>query len=304
MEYVSPITLNAYLDHPQDYRNSNVDHISMPIVGQSVNNNNSYAPHRGSTSAPEHIAFHSVHQSLPSPADLDFDISPLTSPWLGAPQQSMHNPSSSSSNKRQASTSDDESGMQPSRKKQSPAIRPMNPTQVKKVFRGSRSTNSTPLLRSTRARKGSTAGEVPGDTPSPVDLSMPPPAPPVPSNPAASSSSSGSSSNTSQDPTKDIRPSPNSNQLLMPVTPASIMNLGQLGINSSLSPPTRQTVPSKPDAKCKGAAKQAKTNVEAPTSSRTRTPRKPTNGSLVSPSLKAILPGLSSSPGAFLSPHC
>ncbi|KAK7034540.1 hypothetical protein VNI00_012387 [Paramarasmius palmivorus] len=49
----------------------------------SSSNNNETNPihHRGTSSAPAHIAFSQPHHSN---NDLDFDISPLTSPWLGA----------------------------------------------------------------------------------------------------------------------------------------------------------------------------------------------------------------------------
>lgn len=236
--------------------------------------NHQYSLSRGSNSAPEHIAFriNPSHPSIPSP---EFDLSPLTSPWLGA-----HHPSTQqSSNKRHASSSGDEGSTQPSRKRQSPAIRPTNPPQAKKAFRASKSTNSTPLLRSTRSRKGSIAGdvaigEIVGDTPSPVDLSMPPPAPP------SNQGSSASSTVSDQPPSPDFIPH------LIPVTPASIMNLGRLGINSSLTP-TRQMLP--PEPKPKGATKP-KATAEPPT--RSKSTRKNTTGSLASPGLKAILPGI------------
>jgi hypothetical protein len=259
-----------YMDAPhQHFQNQPMD-----TTGPSTPNASQYAP-RGSASAPAHIAFNtSPSLALPSPADLDFDISPLTSPWLGAQQQSM--PPWQTSNKRTASTSGDESTSGPSRKKHSPAIRPTNPTQIaKKPSRGSKSTNSTPLLRSGRTRRGSMAGEGAGDTPSPVDLFMPPPAPP--SNQFSSSSASSSTSS-------EIAPSPNLHPSLTPVTPASIMNLGRLGLNSRLAPHP----PSNSDSKVKGPAKP-RVSVDGPV--RGRPPRKSPGGTLVSPSLKAILPG-------------
>ncbi|KAF7319076.1 BHLH domain-containing protein [Mycena chlorophos] len=170
---------------------------------------------RGSTSAPAHIAFRQTQN------ELDFDISPLTSPWLGAHQQpvpqSLQLPRQGA--KRAASSSDEEAptSARPSRKRQSPAIRPTAPIPVSKrntTTSRSKSANSTPMLRSTRARKGSI--NVPGDTPSPVDLSMPPPAPP------ASESAT-------------MQTSPGLGPQLTPVTPASIMNLGRLGINTTIS---------------------------------------------------------------------
>lgn len=263
------MSLGQFMD-PQDSYRSNVDHVP-PMVNHP--NHSHYSLSRGSNSAPEHIAFqiNPSHQSLPSP---EFDLSPLTSPWLGAHQSSTQQ----GSNKRHASSSGDEGNTQRLRKRQSPAIRPTNPSQAKKTFRASKSTNSTPLMRSTRSRKGSTAGEafeeVVGDSPSPVDLSMPPPAPP-------STQGSSASSTLSDQP-----PSPDFNPHLTPVTPASIMNLGRLGINSSLGP-ARQMLP--PEAKPKGTTKP-KAFAEPP--ARSKPARKNTTGSLASPGLKAILPGI------------
>ncbi|KAF7360350.1 BHLH domain-containing protein [Mycena venus] len=243
VEYVSPMIL----DYSDTFRHNQTPHQQH------------YVP-RGSTSAPAHIAF---RQTSTQP-DLDFDISPLTSPWLGANQQPVRPQAPSSStaaistprtgSKRGASSSDDEAAggdsRRPSRKKQSPAIRATVPIPKKSVStRGTKSANSTPLMRSTRSRKGSIS--VPGDTPSPVDLSMPPPAPPADS----------SSSNTTT--FVHTSASPSTRPQLTPVTPASIMNLGRLGITSSLG---------------SGGGKSKKSPASAS-----------------SPGLKAILPGTAAS---------
>ncbi|KAJ6595823.1 hypothetical protein DFH09DRAFT_1135706 [Mycena vulgaris] len=208
VEYVSPMIL--------DYN----DTYNQP------HNQQQYAAPRGSASAPAHIAFRTTQP------DLDFDISPLTSPWLGAHQQSARPQQSSTSGrqsaKRGASSSGDEGGERPSRKKQSPAIRATVP--IPKKSSRSKSANSTPLLRSTRSRKGSIGG--PADTPSPVDLSMPPPAPPA-------------------DHTF-VHSSPGLGPQLTPVTPASIMNLGRLGMSSSLGggrPPKKSPAAASPGLK-------------------------------------------------------
>ncbi|KAG6868533.1 hypothetical protein C0993_001421 [Termitomyces sp. T159_Od127] len=290
VDFGSPIILsNSYLDSQSqpsqepfrpDFRLGSFN----PPHTQPINTNLNSLP-RGSTSAPEHVAFHS---SLSSPADLDFDISPLTSPWLGAQQH--HHPAAinpyPASNKRGASSSGDEGNGMPSRKRQSPAIRPTNPsipangngTNHKKNFRATRSTNSTPSTRSTRSRKGSIVGEVPGDSPSPVDLSMPPPAPPTPASSASSNSSLDQASS-----------SPQFNPQLVPVTPASIMNLGRIGINNDMAPPQRPIVPLKTDGK---AAASAPTSAPVPaTKPKTTAAKNTRKGSLASPSLKAILPG-------------
>ncbi|KAJ6487962.1 hypothetical protein C8R45DRAFT_827870 [Mycena sanguinolenta] len=235
VEYVSPMNLDygdAFLPHQQQQ----------------------YVP-RGSTSAPAHIAF---RQTSTQP-DLDFDISPLTSPWLGAHQQPVRAQPSTSARKRGASSSGDEKStngesQRPSRKKQSPAIRATVPIPKKNSTRGTKSANSTPLMRSTRSRKGSIS--VPGDTPSPVDLSMPPPAPPA--------DSTGSSS--SATPTfVHSSASPATRAQLTPVTPASIMNLGRLGITNTFVSGTGKA-PKKSPASATG-----------------------------SPGLKAILPGAGAS---------
>ncbi|KAF9494984.1 hypothetical protein BDN71DRAFT_910865 [Pleurotus eryngii] len=250
------------MDIPQDqsqYRAQMLENHGMASQSNTplINGSRSqpqYSP-RGTASAPAHVAFRSSPEYLPSPAELDFDISPLTSPWLGAHQQSSivdpHVASGSTSQKRTASPN---SVDHPARKKQSPAIRPTNPgvPNTKKNQNasrgGSKSVNSTPLLRSTRTRKGSTAGDLVGDTPSPVDLSMPPPA------------STVSSSN-------NVPPSTITSAQLTPVTPASIMKLGRLGVDSSLAP--------KPSA--------------------TKIQKKSSSAVQASPGLKAILPAGSTS---------
>lgn len=211
---------------------------------------------RGVASAPAHIAFRTT-----SSADVDVDISPLTSPWLGAQQ---HHTSYPQRNKRTASSSGDESSSKPSRKKQSqsPAIRPYNATPApKRTTRTTKSTTSTPLLRSTqRPRHGSLIGnDVVGDSPSPVDLSMPPPA-------------STSSHTISTPPTDNTFSSPS----LTPVTPASIMNLGRLGVSATNNLASRS---------------QDRVGKAAPNGSVTRT-KSARRGSVgTSPALKPLLPG-------------
>ncbi|KAH7910263.1 hypothetical protein BJ138DRAFT_1192609 [Hygrophoropsis aurantiaca] len=177
---------------------------------------NQYLHNPGSMSAPANIVFHTSPMfPHPSPPDLDIDISPLTSPWLEAYQQQ---PSQiRSSNKRTVSPSVDDNAARTSRKRQAPSVPP-----AKKAPRNAKSASSTPLLRSTRSRRNSTVMDI--DSPSPVDLSMPPPAPPTTESPLQSQS------HVSQ-------PNTSSNDARMtPVTPASIMNLGRLGISSSLAP--------------------------------------------------------------------
>ncbi|KII87598.1 hypothetical protein PLICRDRAFT_54681 [Plicaturopsis crispa FD-325 SS-3] len=267
-DYVSPMILQ-YSDSPQ--------HHGYGGHGMDTQGHPSHAHYgHGSASAPAHIAFNSPHLPVPSSSEIDFDMSPLTSPWLGAQQHPVPPPSSrqqSSHNKRTASPSSDDMSGKPSRKRQSPAIRPTNPmAAAKKSSRGSKSASSTPLMRSGRPRRGSTAA---GDTPSPVDLSMPPPAPP--SNNSASASTS--------------MPSSQSSPQLTPVTPASIMNLGRLGLDSGLAPLTPAVSGS---TKGKGPARPKVSTAEL--HPRGKPGKKNSAAPLGSPSLKSILPAGNVSP--------
>ncbi|KDQ58718.1 hypothetical protein JAAARDRAFT_176786 [Jaapia argillacea MUCL 33604] len=302
-DFVSPMIL-----HYQSQETSRNE--LPPFMNHHTSPN--FGPHHGSSypststsarSAPANLAFNtSPPVSLHSGADLDFDISPLTSPWFGA----QTGPSLSIPNKRTASSSGDEASGTSIRKRQSPAIRPVNPMPgSKKSMRGTKSANSTPLLRSTRSRRGSTTADVPGDTPSPVDLSMPPPAPPpmhgtnnnnnntTSPNPnmggmisPPSSSSSGSLTPLAAHPNSNgVVPS---NQNLTPVTPASIMNLG-IDLNSGLSRPGTL----KADLRAKSHMK-SKSVVENAHGGKLPL-RKDSAISLVSPSLKPILPAGGSS---------
>ena len=221
---------------------------TMPLPSpQEPSASTQYMRHPGSLSAPANIAF----PSFPSPSDLD--ISPLTSPWLEA----YPHPPSSRPAKRTASPSGDDSARAP-RKRPTPIV----PASMK-VSRNVKSATNTPLLRSTRARRNSSVNET--DSPSPVDLSMPPPAPPKnPSSPRASVPTSTALSNQ-----EEFR--------ITPVTPASIMNLGRLGVSSSLAPATQPSRgdKSKEPAKIKDIPKAF------------RKPGLP----LISPGPKPILPG-------------
>ncbi|KAI0064406.1 hypothetical protein BV25DRAFT_1882485 [Artomyces pyxidatus] len=212
-------------------------------------------------SAPANIVFNTNPPvRLPSPGEMDFDLSPLTSPWIEAYKPDP--PRQGSSNKRTASPNDDEQARY-TRQRPSPAILPTQGS--KRSTRGTKSASSTPLMRSTRSgsRKNGTAGDAPADTPSPVDLSMPPPAPPMSQDFNASSSTASNSATPTQSMT--------------PVTPASIMNLGRLGINSNLAPPSQLQ---KADGKGKGTSRR-ESNAGS---------KKHIGTSLVSPSLKPILP--------------
>ncbi|KAK1228123.1 hypothetical protein PQX77_008858 [Marasmius sp. AFHP31] len=157
------------------------------FVGTSHDNNNDHGSfhHRGTSSAPAHIAFSRPHTQNEN----DFDISPLTSPWLGAQgsgsvgdgrsrihayshhhphghqqqqqqqQQSEWNPTPTpTGNKRTGSPMEEHAR----KSRQSPAIRATIPTEFstganagggagRRNSRSSRSVNSTPLLKSSAA---------------------------------------------------------------------------------------------------------------------------------------------------------
>lgn len=211
-EFLSRIG-SQYPNPPQDvYSSHSLDPVSLPSPHDA-----SVSPqylrdtrHPGSSSAPANIVFQhtSPPMPLPSPPDIDIDISPLTSPWLEA----YHN--QRPPNKRTISPCAEDVAR--AVRKRGPSTTSPAPT-VKQSTRYAKSATNTPLLRSTKSRRNSTIMET--DSPSPVDLSMPPPAPP------------------------GLRQSPNSaapstheaTSPMTPVTPASIMNLGRLGISSSLT---------------------------------------------------------------------
>ncbi|KAK7463070.1 hypothetical protein VKT23_007656 [Stygiomarasmius scandens] len=320
--------------HSAQYANSsnlhlNTDFPPSPSLTSSYSPNTSasgrghdyYLSHRGTSSAPAHIAFGNPltgfssssnpnpfsHQGstpmTPLPPELEFDISPLTSPWLGADmgngagapagrvqsyhrhhsQQQQQNQFSQQSfgQKRSASPSmtDNPGSVDSSRKRQmsvsqSPLMTGGSSSAMKKpgLKKGSRSTTSTPLMNPSTGRGTDSAmhspnavmdansmfsgmfgapgsghlsavsssghlgssrtvggnnnnGNVVGDSPSPVDLSMPPPVAPK------SSSAGNTTTNTPQ-------LGPQMGPPLMPVTPASLMSMragGASGLGATSS---------------------------------------------------------------------
>lgn len=280
------------------------------------------APH----SAPANIVFQNIHSPyLPSPADLDFDeMSPLTSPWLGAyntgqasdqagpsrgaPPTRQQAPHPGTKRRTQSPGSDDQSMTgRPSRKRQAhvnrlsgmqsgtpPTIPSMSSTRKQSLRGGIRSANSTPLFpavgsgvasasgRSNRGGSGRgvpSPNDIPGDTPSPVDLSMPPPAAPQPQAPTDMMQGMGSN-----EPTPAPTPAP---EHMMPVTPASIMNLGRLGTDSSLTPQN----PPAAGQQMEGTRTRSK-SVGRSRSGTVGAGSKASNGNLISPALKPIRPGM------------
>ncbi|KAF9219519.1 hypothetical protein BS17DRAFT_740670, partial [Gyrodon lividus] len=213
-----------YQNSQQDMYNSHgLDTVPLPSP-QEHPGSNQYMRHPGSASAPANIAFHtSPSFALPSPSDLDIDISPLTSPWLEAYQQQPSH--TRPPNKRTASPGGDDS-VRVSRKRTTPTM-----TASMKGPRNARSATSTPILRSSRGRRNSTLTET--DSPSPVDLTMPPPAPP------------GIKPSLSSVPTSAPGMPTHEGARITPVTPASIMNLGRLGLSSSLAPIPQASRPDK-----------------------------------------------------------
>ncbi|KAJ3920733.1 hypothetical protein F5877DRAFT_37402 [Lentinula edodes] len=305
VEFVSPMLLNF---NDIDSRGSTVtgnNFASSPPFHATSNTggggharaHDHYIAHRGTASAPAHIAFgnpyHSSQNGMnmhgginamnmssepssPLHSELDFDISPLTSPWLGAKMtgnsngngriQAYGHPQNQSQTHRNQnqmhSHLNTHAGLKRAASPTSISLSPntmrpsaSNSTSSSRSSRvsssGSRSMNSTPLLRginpnsNTRARRGSIKSNSPmtmamtggagissvtgfssmpsngdnsnigfgvvGDSPSPVDLSlsMPPPAAPA----SAFTPSTSTRGTTLPEP-------------LVPVTPASIMNLG------------------------------------------------------------------------------
>ncbi|KAF9652606.1 hypothetical protein BDM02DRAFT_2797038 [Thelephora ganbajun] len=198
-----------------------------------------------SNSAPANIAF----QMTSMAADTDFDVSPLTSPWLGAYTQQP--PAPVISNKRSASPSDEDSSNKPASKRRSSIASAI----VRK--RASKSATSTPMtITSNLAGAGSSSH----------DFSMPPPANPSPP-----------PNGTSNAEPKKLDPV-DAEETIAPVTPASIMNLGRLGVNSSLVPP-------------KTRASEKKNKVTStPKTKPVTDPKATKKPSVVSPNLKHILP--------------
>lgn len=248
------------------------------------------APH----SAPAHIAFDmNPPLSMPSGSSDYNDISPLTSPWLGpfnnsnAQTTQDQDGSVAGLKRRGASSSGEEetSVPRPSRKRQSTfhaAMRQGASSQPKQSsMRGSRSANSTPLFNGlARPLMGM---DIAGDSPSPIEL---PPMPP-PTNPSQPGSELTSPVMTVPSNTTA------SASAMTPVTPASIMNLGRLGINSALAPPSRaqeQVLHTRKDGNGRARA-ASKSAAFAEPGRATWSTDNAVSVPLTSPSLKPIRPG-------------
>jgi hypothetical protein len=174
-----------------------------------------------------------------------------------------------------------------------PSIPSMSRTRRGSLRGGTKSASSTPLFppigsagtmtptsaRSSRSHGNVTPNEVPGDTPSPVDLSMPPPAAPQPQAPM-----SFMQTVTSMQHTPAQTPAPVHS--IMPVTPGSFMNLGRLATDSSLTPPIAEVNGQQSSvSKAKGKSTSSRPR------SATATAGTGKNASLISPALKPIRPG-------------
>jgi hypothetical protein len=274
-DYISPITLD-YVDTSHFRSNSQSQlppdmhlpphHISVPNEPRT---------------APADLVFDTTpSMPLPSPGELEFDLSPL-SPWMDP-----YNPDTSQQPRRKRTASPHgEEQVKVARQRPSPTPRvPPTPNSTNRGSRSTKSASSTPLLRSSRARgrKNSTSGDIPGDSPSPVDLSMPPPGAPASQPELNASSSRANMLIANSSPTSATG---RAQQQITPVTPASIMNLGGLGMNSGLTPPTHAVKFDGKGGKSAGRGKDSSSSV--PTS------KKGNGVPLVSPSLKPILPGKS-----------
>ncbi|KZT69960.1 hypothetical protein DAEQUDRAFT_725944 [Daedalea quercina L-15889] len=303
-DFVSPLLLQSgsglsTLSQPPP--NLSPDVSNFPNFLSQPNQMMPSAPH----SAPAHIAFDmSPPMSMPSGSSEYNDISPISSPWIGpfSNSQTIHGQSGSTAGlkRRGASSSGDEdtSRPKPMRKRQSSvrALRQGTGSHQKHAaMRGSRSANSTPLF-SGLARPGinmdvSDMNELPGDSPSPIELPpMPPPA--NPSHPPSTLEREFTSTSTA--PSAMGMPSGAAPPVsaMTPVTPASIMNLGRLGINSSFAPPSAAQEPAAPKKKEGGSRARgpSKSATLAESGRSTRSADKAASVPLISPSLKPIRP--------------
>lgn len=149
---------------------------------------------------------------------------------------------------------------------------------------GTKSANSTPVLPATHgptplpANRPNTRlsaaianSDIPGGSPSPVDLSMPPPATPS----AAQQGQMEFLLNSNCASTAEEATTETNDQPILPVTPSSIMNLGRLGTHSSLAPPAQKST--KKLTRPRSATMNSNVAGE-------RTP-------MISPALKPIRPG-------------
>ncbi|KAL1745514.1 hypothetical protein HDZ31DRAFT_36321 [Schizophyllum fasciatum] len=261
MEFISPIVLSGYTDGPPTPSSTGgggyqdmVPPLNMGRYEQHHESHHDHALARGSMSAPANVAFHQTN-------DLDFDVSPLTSPWLGpgghSGQQNQHQHHDGRNHmvghgrvslKRPSSPGNEDTVSGGPARKKAPSTRPAMVRRSSAQPRGSRSTNSTPLLHAS-------AGMQHDDSPSPVDLSMPPPAPPGPTN--------GSGATPEQ---------------LMPITPSIMMNMSRFGLT-----------PSMPNDPMSGSATPTQ-DTTPPAEHSTKSNGSMSPSALVSPGLKAILP--------------
>ena len=267
------------------------------------------APH----SAPAHIAFDmSPPLSMPSGSSDFNDISPLTSPWLGPfnnsnAQLTQSQGGSAASLKRRGATSsgDEETAVTRPLRKRQPSMRPAlgTSTQPKRTsFRVSRSANSTPLFngvaRPSVGMDVSDIHDLPGDSPSPIELPpMPPPA--NPSQPVSDLTSAVGG------PVMSVPSNATAVSAMTPVTPASIMNLSRIGINSALAPPggaQEHASPKKKEGNSRARA-SSKSATFAESGRTTRSADKAASIPLVSPSLKPIRPGMSFETLLFIIAH-
>ncbi|KAF8484333.1 hypothetical protein JB92DRAFT_3148826, partial [Gautieria morchelliformis] len=274
----------------------------------SIVNQLSPHPHviNPSFSAPAALAFpNSPPFPLPSPAQPGYDLSPLTSPWIlpgSTPQQQQHGPPHPSVPtqtpaqqrphlKRTISSSGDEqAGM---RKRGAP-----HGGAGAGIAHARGTVSTSPSAASTPATRGAGSGAMPfciplNDTPSPVDLSMPPPAPPA-AHPdqTTHATASAASSSTAHSGTASTSVSPD----IAPMTPASILNLRKL--TTGLGPATlNMAALEKKDAGPAAAAARKSTKNKAGArpgagaGAGARGRRGSTAKPGFSPSLKPLLPG-------------
>ncbi|KAI0696830.1 hypothetical protein BC835DRAFT_1340855 [Cytidiella melzeri] len=297
--------------------NPHGQHSVMPAAPHSAPANIVFQNIQGHLGGGSGSNMNSPYGPLPSTAELEFEeMSPLTSPWLGAynaTSASSGTPVSNSSQPQQqspaghtappsgqisgikrtrtvSSGSDEASGSLGRSTRQRQGVHPQKQKATNALRGGTKSATSTPVFPATHgpiplpfnrrsARRTATGpgGDLPGDSPSPVDLSMPPPAAPPSAQQAQMEfllHNADPSAPVVGESQTDVRKQP-----IMPVTPSSIMKLGRLGTQSSLAPPAQK--PTKKSSRPRSATINSNLAGE-------RTP-------LVSPALKPIRPASNNS---------
>ncbi|KZT34779.1 hypothetical protein SISSUDRAFT_1065042 [Sistotremastrum suecicum HHB10207 ss-3] len=305
-----------------------------PLVSPGSSN-----PINPTMSAPARLAFQPpLHMA--SPGGMDFDLSPISSPWLGpigssntsSNVQLSQNPNASGQTpiqrpvKKRSNPSSDGQGT--SKKRQSGLSQQSTSrsagANVRLSGSSSNSATSTPTSRAMTRRRSSTVGvasTIPGsgggevalnggdqqmdDSPSPVDLSMPPPAAPASYNmqqPNGSNGNIGQGNDAGKTHSRSGSHLAGGGTSIEPVTPATIMNLGRFTLPTGLMahPPHQNTSVEKGKEKASNNMSNGASSSNINSSSQEthhsthqaprQTKKAPASRSLVSPALKPLLP--------------